>query len=241
MGVREARVFLEDSLSLCYNGGTTLLDLITSTRPLLPTQVKPPHNRVVPFYCCTGEALVFASHCTALRIRKYSIRKTPMNEQTEYKYTVLIKPTAAPTFTPAPTFSPWPIVQPTSTHTPAPFSPTITPSFSPTSAVPEIASGPMSTPPTPTAKVIAAATPTLIRIVAQTPTSTSTPTNTPTPTATATFTPTPSPTPTLFALKTFHGRYVTAMNDQPGFNWELRAETGTLGDWEKFTLILLSP
>jgi hypothetical protein len=38
------------------------------------------------------------------------------------------------------------------------------------------------------------------------------------------------------ALRTSHGRYVTAMNDQPGWNWELRAETRSLSYWEKFTL-----
>ncbi len=39
------------------------------------------------------------------------------------------------------------------------------------------------------------------------------------------------------ALTTSHGRYVTAMNDQPGFDWELRGETNVLSDWEKFTVI----
>ena len=41
------------------------------------------------------------------------------------------------------------------------------------------------------------------------------------------------------ALKTHHDRFVTAMNDQPGWDWELRAETRTLSDWEKFELVPL--
>lgn len=41
------------------------------------------------------------------------------------------------------------------------------------------------------------------------------------------------------AFKTHHDRYVTAMDDQPGWDWELRAETRTLSDWEKFELVLL--
>lgn len=40
------------------------------------------------------------------------------------------------------------------------------------------------------------------------------------------------------ALKTCHGRFVTAMDDQPGWNWELWAETENVSDWEKFTLRL---
>lgn len=43
----------------------------------------------------------------------------------------------------------------------------------------------------------------------------------------------------LIALKTCYDRYVTAMNDQPGWDWELRAETTALQDWEKFTLVPL--
>jgi hypothetical protein len=38
----------------------------------------------------------------------------------------------------------------------------------------------------------------------------------------------------VVAFKTFHNRYVTAMWQDWG--WVLRAETTTLGDWEKFTL-----
>ena len=41
------------------------------------------------------------------------------------------------------------------------------------------------------------------------------------------------------ALRTHHdGRYVTAMNDEDNRDWVLRAETKTLSDWEKFTVIL---
>ena len=39
------------------------------------------------------------------------------------------------------------------------------------------------------------------------------------------------------ALKTYHGRYVTAMD--AGWDWVLRAETRSLSYWEKFVLILL--
>ena len=43
------------------------------------------------------------------------------------------------------------------------------------------------------------------------------------------------------AIKTYHGRYVTAMDDQAGQKWELRAETKNLGEWEKFMMIPLAP
>jgi formylglycine-generating enzyme required for sulfatase activity len=45
------------------------------------------------------------------------------------------------------------------------------------------------------------------------------------------------PTKLTVALKTYHGRYVTAMNDKEGRDWEIRAETSTLGNWERFTLL----
>ena len=38
------------------------------------------------------------------------------------------------------------------------------------------------------------------------------------------------------ALRTYHGRYVTAMDD--GYDWVLRAHTQELKDWEKFTVVL---
>ena len=38
------------------------------------------------------------------------------------------------------------------------------------------------------------------------------------------------------ALRTYHGRYVTAMDS--GYDWKLRAQTQELKDWEKFTVIL---
>jgi tetratricopeptide (TPR) repeat protein len=41
------------------------------------------------------------------------------------------------------------------------------------------------------------------------------------------------------ALVTYHGRYVTAMNDEGSPGWVLRAETNVLKDWEKFTLFCL--
>jgi formylglycine-generating enzyme required for sulfatase activity len=47
------------------------------------------------------------------------------------------------------------------------------------------------------------------------------------------------PTKITVALKTHHGRYVTAMNDEDDRDWEIRAETSTLGNWEKFTLLCL--
>jgi hypothetical protein len=56
----------------------------------------------------------------------------------------------------------------------------------------------------------------------------------------------PSPTPTpaviqtkVVAIETFHDRYVTAMDDQPGWNWELRAEAETVSTWERFRLLYL--
>jgi len=39
------------------------------------------------------------------------------------------------------------------------------------------------------------------------------------------------------ALRTFHERYVTAMDDQLGWDWELRAHTEWINYWEIFTLI----
>ncbi len=78
--------------------------------------------------------------------------------------------------------------------------------------------------------------PTLTSYPTCTPVPTPTPTNTPTPTSLPT--PTPSVLQTeVIAIKTFHGRYVTAMD--AGWNWELRAETEVLGDWEKFVLLHL--
>jgi len=41
------------------------------------------------------------------------------------------------------------------------------------------------------------------------------------------------------AIRTFCDRYVTAMDDQPGWNWELRAETSGVSDWERFKLFPL--
>jgi hypothetical protein len=41
----------------------------------------------------------------------------------------------------------------------------------------------------------------------------------------------------VVALRTCHGRYVTAMDDQPGWDWELRAETDRIGRWKAFTLV----
>jgi len=41
----------------------------------------------------------------------------------------------------------------------------------------------------------------------------------------------------VIAIRTFHGRYVTAMD--AGWDWEIRAETEVLGDWEKFILLYL--
>ena len=41
------------------------------------------------------------------------------------------------------------------------------------------------------------------------------------------------------ALRTYHGRYVTAMDNGGSWNWVLRAETHTLSDWERFTAICL--
>lgn len=63
-----------------------------------------------------------------------------------------------------------------------------------------------------------------------------------TPTPTSTNTPTPRSMPSVLrsevvAIKTFHGRYVTAMDED--WNWELRAETATISDWEKFVLLYL--
>jgi len=75
--------------------------------------------------------------------------------------------------------------------------------------------------------------------VAPTPTPTNN-TNTPMPTSTPSPTPTPAVLQTeVVAIKTFHDRYVTAMNNQPGWNWELKAETETVDNWEKFDLLYL--
>jgi len=41
----------------------------------------------------------------------------------------------------------------------------------------------------------------------------------------------------VITIKTFHGRYVTAMD--AGWDWEIRAEAEMLGDWEKFVLLYL--
>jgi len=69
-----------------------------------------------------------------------------------------------------------------------------------------------------------------------------------TPTSTMTLTPpdilTPTPTPavtrsTRVAILTFHETYVTAMNDQQGWDWELWAKRDTVKDWEKFFLLYL--
>jgi hypothetical protein len=40
---------------------------------------------------------------------------------------------------------------------------------------------------------------------------------------------------TTVALRTYHGRYVTAMNNEGNRDWVLRAQTQELKDWEKFT------
>jgi hypothetical protein len=45
----------------------------------------------------------------------------------------------------------------------------------------------------------------------------------------------------VIALKTHHGRYVTAQNDEGDRDWKLRAYTKELNDWEKFTLIPCQP
>jgi hypothetical protein len=41
------------------------------------------------------------------------------------------------------------------------------------------------------------------------------------------------------ALQTYHGRYVTAMDNGGTWDWVLRAETRKLSDWEKLTLFCL--
>jgi hypothetical protein len=41
------------------------------------------------------------------------------------------------------------------------------------------------------------------------------------------------------AILTYHETYITAMKDEKGWNWELRAETDTVSHWEKFTLLYL--
>jgi hypothetical protein len=38
------------------------------------------------------------------------------------------------------------------------------------------------------------------------------------------------------AIRTYHNKYVTAVNNKPGWSWELRAETETVGAWETFTI-----
>jgi hypothetical protein len=45
----------------------------------------------------------------------------------------------------------------------------------------------------------------------------------------------------VIALKTHHGRYVTAQNDEGDRDWKLRAYTEELNDWEKFTLVPCQP
>ena len=42
------------------------------------------------------------------------------------------------------------------------------------------------------------------------------------------------------AIRTVYDRYVTAMNDQSGWDWELRAETSGVSDWERFELVSLA-
>ncbi len=39
------------------------------------------------------------------------------------------------------------------------------------------------------------------------------------------------------ALRTVYNKYLTALNDEPGRNWEIRASADEMLAWEKFTLI----
>ena len=71
------------------------------------------------------------------------------------------------------------------------------------------------------------------------------PTPEPTPTPTPSFTPTPSVVVSeTVAFMTFHGWYVTAMDDKDDAtgeitDWKLRAKTSWIDNWEKFTLFCL--
>jgi hypothetical protein len=61
-----------------------------------------------------------------------------------------------------------------------------------------------------------------------------------TPTRAPTFTPAPTIVATeTVALLTFHNQYVTALNDEPGRDWQLRGAAAEIKDWEKFTLLCL--
>jgi hypothetical protein len=40
-------------------------------------------------------------------------------------------------------------------------------------------------------------------------------------------------------IQTHHGTYITAMDDQPGWDWELKAQENEIKDWERFTLLYL--
>jgi hypothetical protein len=45
----------------------------------------------------------------------------------------------------------------------------------------------------------------------------------------------------VVGLRTIHRRYVTAMDDQQGWDWELRAETRNLYAWEEFMVVTPTP
>jgi hypothetical protein len=66
----------------------------------------------------------------------------------------------------------------------------------------------------------------------------------PTPIVTRSNTLTPMPTPAvlrseLVAILTYHETYFTAMDDQTGWNWELKSEEDKIQNWERFTLLYL--
>jgi hypothetical protein len=51
--------------------------------------------------------------------------------------------------------------------------------------------------------------------------------------------PTITPSSSIIALITTHGNHVTAGNDEPYWNWELRGEANNISDWERFRPICL--